>query len=46
LGPSGRLGPVPMSRIEQVRKEIMGVARELADAGEIQLQLFSEQMAD
>jgi flagellar motor switch protein FliG len=43
---SGRLGPVPMSRIEQVRKEIMGVARELADAGEIQLQLFSEQMAD
>ncbi|MFY9993957.1 MAG: flagellar motor switch protein FliG [Leclercia sp.] len=38
-----RLGPVPVSRIEQVRKEIMATVRELAEEGEIQVQLFSEQ---
>lgn len=38
-----RLGPIPISRIEQVRREIMAVARELEEAGEIQLQLFAEQ---
>lgn len=41
-----RLGPVPISRIEQMRKEIMLVARDLAAAGEIQLQLFAEQTAE
>ncbi|MFS2221050.1 flagellar motor switch protein FliG [Pantoea sp. B65] len=38
-----RLGAVPVSRIEQVRKEIMAYVRELAEEGEIQVQLFSEQ---
>jgi len=39
---TARLGPVPISRIEQIRREIMSVARELEEAGEIQLQLFAE----
>ncbi|WP_017347552.1 FliG C-terminal domain-containing protein [Pantoea sp. A4] len=38
-----RLGPVPVSRVEQVRKEIMQLVRDLAEEGEIQVQLFSEQ---
>ncbi|AKJ41373.1 flagellar motor switch protein FliG [Pragia fontium] len=38
-----RLGPVPVSRIDQVRKDIMATVRELAEDGEIQIQLFSEQ---
>ncbi len=37
-----RLGPMPVSRVEQVRKEIMALVRELAEADEIQVQLFSE----
>lgn len=41
-----RLGPVPISRIEQVRREIMAVARELEEDGEIQLQLFAEKTAE
>lgn len=40
---TSRLGPVPISRIEQVRKEIMVRVRQLAESGEIQIQLFSEQ---
>lgn len=40
---TSRLGPVPVSRIEQVRKEIMGTVRQLAEDGEIQVQLFAEQ---
>ena len=43
---TARLGPVPVSRIEQIRREIMGIARELEEAGEIQLQLFAEQTAE
>ena len=43
---TSRLGPVPVSRIEQIRREIMGIARELEEAGEIQLQLFAEQTAE
>ncbi|HFJ0149945.1 TPA: FliG C-terminal domain-containing protein [Escherichia coli] len=45
---TARLGPVPVpvSRIEQIRREIMGIARELKEAGEIQLQLFAEQTAE
>ncbi|RAU33276.1 flagellar motor switch protein FliG [Enterobacter sp. ECC-175] len=38
-----RLGPVPVSRIEHVRKEIMATVRQLAEEGEIQVQLFTEQ---
>ncbi|MGL4858942.1 MAG: flagellar motor switch protein FliG [Enterobacteriaceae bacterium] len=40
---TNRLGPVPVSRIEQVRKEIMTLVRELAEEGDIQVQLFTEQ---
>lgn len=40
---SRRQGPVPMSRIEQVRKDIMAMVREMSTNGELQLQLFREQ---
>jgi flagellar motor switch protein FliG len=41
-----RQGPVPLSRIEQVRKDIMGVVREMAVNGEVTLQLFREQTVE
>lgn len=41
-----RQGPVPLSRIEQVRKDIMAVVRELAANGELQVQLFREQTVE
>ncbi|SDH84124.1 FliG C-terminal domain-containing protein [Pseudomonas panipatensis] len=41
-----RQGPVPLSRVEQVRRDIMGMVRELAAEGEIQLQLFREQTVE
>ena len=41
-----RQGPVPMSRIEQVRKDIMGVVREMSSNGELQIQLFREQTVE
>ncbi|NLG76265.1 MAG: flagellar motor switch protein FliG [Xanthomonadaceae bacterium] len=37
-----RAGPVPRSRIEQTRQEIMGQVKALADEGELELQLFQE----
>jgi flagellar motor switch protein FliG len=37
-----RSGPVPRSRVEQVREEIMAQVKELADAGEIEVLLFAE----
>lgn len=40
---TARLGPVPVSRVELVRKEIMTTVRQLAEEGEIQVQLFAEQ---
>ncbi len=43
---SRRQGPVPLSRVEQVRKEIMGVVREMAAAGELQIQLFREETVE
>lgn len=43
---TNRLGPVPVSRIEQVRKEIMQTLRQLVAEGEIQVQLFAEQTVD
>ncbi|WP_281560366.1 FliG C-terminal domain-containing protein [Thalassomonas sp. RHCl1] len=39
-----RLGPTPLSKIEQARTEIMAVARRLYEEGELQLQLFEEQV--
>ncbi|MGC6096669.1 flagellar motor switch protein FliG [Citrobacter portucalensis] len=41
-----RLGPVPVSRIEQVRKDIMQTVRQLAEEAEIQVQLFAEQTVE
>ncbi|RFA30720.1 flagellar motor switch protein FliG [Alkalilimnicola ehrlichii] len=41
-----RQGAIPISRIEQVRKEIMAMVREMAANDEIQLQLFREQTVD
>ena len=41
-----RSGPVPMSRIEQTRKDIMVAVKALADAGEIDVQLFAEATAE
>ncbi len=37
-----RAGPVPRSRIDQARQDIMNQVKELADGGEIELQLFDE----
>jgi flagellar motor switch protein FliG len=37
-----RSGPVPRSRIEQTRQDIMAQVKALADAGEIEVQLFEE----
>ena len=41
-----RSGPVPMSRILQTRREIMAQVKELADNGEIEVQLFAEATAE
>jgi flagellar motor switch protein FliG len=41
-----RTGPVPRSRIEQARQEIMARVKALRDAGEIELQLFAEQVVE
>jgi flagellar motor switch protein FliG len=41
-----RSGPVPMSRIVQTRQEIMAQVKELADNGEIEVQLFAEATAE
>jgi len=41
-----RSGPVPISRVEQMRREIMDQVKELADAGEIEVQLFAEAVVE
>ncbi|CAN5162187.1 flagellar motor switch protein FliG [soil metagenome] len=41
-----RSGPVPMSRIEQARREIMAQVKELADGGDIEVQLFAEAVVE
>lgn len=41
-----RTGPVPRSRIDQARQEIMARVKALRDAGEIELQLFAEQVVE
>ena len=41
-----RQGPVPLSRVEQVRKDIMAVVREMSANGELQVQLFREQTVE
>jgi flagellar motor switch protein FliG len=37
-----RSGPVPRSRADQARSEVMALVKALVDAGEIQVQLFAE----
>ena len=39
-----RLGPMPLSKIEVSRTEVMAIARRLFESGELQLQLFEEQV--
>ncbi|WP_018411172.1 flagellar motor switch protein FliG [Methyloversatilis thermotolerans] len=41
-----RAGPVPLSRIEQTRRDIMARVKELVDQGEIEVQLFAEATAE
>ncbi|GAB3185508.1 FliG C-terminal domain-containing protein [Hydrogenophaga aquatica] len=41
-----RTGPVPMSRVEQAREAIMNEVKNLADAGEIEIQLFAEAVVE
>ncbi|AKJ30369.1 flagellar motor switch protein FliG [Caldimonas brevitalea] len=41
-----RNGPVPLSRVEQTRQEIMAQVKALADAGEIEVQLFAEAVVE
>jgi flagellar motor switch protein FliG len=41
-----RSGPVPLSRIEQTRRDIMASVKQLADAGEIEIQLFAEAVVE
>nr|WP_233158810.1 flagellar motor switch protein FliG [Chromobacterium sp. ASV5] len=41
-----RSGPVPKSRVEEVRREIMAQVKQLADAGDIDLQLFPEEVVE
>ncbi|MBS0909887.1 FliG C-terminal domain-containing protein [Tatumella sp. JGM118] len=43
---SARLGPVPVSRIEQVRRDIMGTLRQLAEEGEIRIQMYAERTVE
>lgn len=43
---SRRQGPVPMSRVEQVRRDIMATVREMSANGELQIQLFREQTVE
>jgi flagellar motor switch protein FliG len=41
-----RQGPVPLSRVEQVRKDIMAMVREMSAEGDLQIQLFREQTVE
>jgi flagellar motor switch protein FliG len=41
-----RAGPMPLSRIEQTRREIMGTVKALADAGEVDIALFAEAVVE
>jgi flagellar motor switch protein FliG len=41
-----RAGPVPRSRIDQARAEIMALVKQLADRGDIDVQLFDEAVVE
>jgi flagellar motor switch protein FliG len=41
-----RSGPVPLSRVEQARREIMDLVKAMVDAGELEIQLFAEAVVE
>lgn len=41
-----RSGPVPLSRVEEARREVMELVKAMADAGELEIQLFSEAVVE
>jgi len=41
-----RSGPVPISRVQQARRDIMAQVKTLADAGEVEVQLFAEAVVE
>jgi len=41
-----RAGPVPLSRIEQTRRDIMAIVKGLAESGQIALQLYPEAVVE
>jgi flagellar motor switch protein FliG len=41
-----RAGPVPKSRIDAARSEIMATVKALADSGEVEVQLFAETVVE
>jgi flagellar motor switch protein FliG len=41
-----RTGPMPLSRVEQVRRDIMATVKALADSGEAEVQLFAEAVVE
>lgn len=41
-----RSGPVPLSRVEEARKEIMDVVKSMVDAGDLEIQLFAEAVVE
>ena len=40
------IGTIPLSQAIAARKEIMEIAKQMMDEGEIELQLFEEQVVD
>jgi flagellar motor switch protein FliG len=41
-----RAGPVPLSRVTQARRDIMVQVKTLAEAGEVEVQLFAEAVVE
>jgi flagellar motor switch protein FliG len=41
-----RSGPVPISRVEQARREIMAQVKTLAEEGEVDITLFAEAVVE
>jgi flagellar motor switch protein FliG len=41
-----RSGPVPLSRVQQARRDIMAQVRTLAESGEVEIQLFAEAVVE
>ena len=41
-----RSGPVPLSRVEESRREVMEMVKAMVDAGELEIQLFAEAVVE